>query len=279
MTDPPAATLTIRAFATLSRLSVKALRLYDELNLLPPARVDAQNGYRYYSPAQLPQAQLIGLLRQLDLPLVDIRAVLDAPAAERPELLRAQWAAVKAEHARRERLARYVQHQLQGDTEMPDFTVQTRQVPAQQLACLTRHVLVPDLPRTIQDSFRELESLIREQGAAFAGAPLIIYHGEVNADSDGPIEVCWPYSGILTPSGDVALRVEPAHTEAFVALTREQFEFPAILSAYDATCAYASAHGTGSPLPCREVYPYDWDNAAPGEPVGEVAWPYTPKGA
>lgn len=45
MTDPPAATLTIRAFATLSRLSVKALRLYDELNLLPPARVDAQNGY------------------------------------------------------------------------------------------------------------------------------------------------------------------------------------------------------------------------------------------
>ena len=153
-----------------------------------------------------------------------------------------------------------------------------------QLACGLMYghwlsVPVPDLPRTIEDSFRELESLIREQGAAFAGAPLIIYHGEVNADSDGPIEVCWPYSGILTPSGDVALRVEPAHTEAFVALTREQFEFPAILSAYDATCAYASAHGTGSPLPCREVYPYDWDNAAPGEPVGEVAWPYTPKGA
>ncbi|WP_135228452.1 MerR family transcriptional regulator [Deinococcus fonticola] len=277
MTDP--ARLTIRAFADASRLSVKALRLYDDLGLLPPAQVDRHNGYRYYSPAQLPQAQLIGLLRQLDLSLKDIQDVLDAPPPRRPERLREHWARAKAEHARRDALARYVQHKLQGDAPMPEFELQTRQVPAQHLATLTWHVLVQDLPRTIQDSFRQLHVLIREQGATFAGPPLVIYHGEVNADSDGPIEVCWPYSGILTPSGDVALRVEPAHTEAFVALTREQFEFPAILSAYDATCAYASAHGTGSPLPCREVYPYDWDNAAPGEPVGEVAWPYTPKGA
>lgn len=274
MTD---ATLTIRAFAEASRLSIKALRLYDDLGLLPPARVDRSNGYRYYSPAQLPTAQLISLLRQMDLPLTSIRAVLEVSPAERPEKLRAYWAAMKAEHARRDELARYVQHKLQGDHYMPDFTIQHRHVPAQHLACLTSRVLVGDLPRTIQDGFRELHTLIREQGAEFAGAPLVIYHGEVNADSDGPIEVCWPYGGTLIPTGDVMLREEPAHLEAFVALTREQFEFPAILSAYDATAEYAQAHGTSGPLHCREVYPYDWDNAAPDEPVGEVAWPYTPR--
>lgn len=61
--------LTIGAFARASRLSVKALRLYGDLGLLPPAHVDGATGYRYYAPGQLATAHLIGLLRQLDLPL------------------------------------------------------------------------------------------------------------------------------------------------------------------------------------------------------------------
>lgn len=274
MTDPE---LTISAFAKASRLSLKALRLYADLGLLSPQRIDPSNGYRYYSPAQLPEAQLIGLLRQLDLPLSDIRGVLDAPSLERPELLRALWASAKAAHNRRDELAGYVLHKLQGETPMTPFDVQTRHVPAQQLACIQQRVNVQDLPRTIQQGIRDLQETIAAQGAAFAGAPIVIYHGEVNADSDGPIEVCWPYNGTLKPTGAIVLREEQAHHEAFVVLDKAQFEFPAILSAYDATCDYARAHGRSGPLDCREVYPYDWDTAGEGDPVGEVAWPYTPK--
>ena len=47
--------LTIGAFAKASRLSPKALRLYDELGLLTPARVDPDTGYRRYAPEQLEQ--------------------------------------------------------------------------------------------------------------------------------------------------------------------------------------------------------------------------------
>lgn len=270
--------LTISAFAAASRLSHKALRLYAELGLLPPARVDPQSGYRYYSPAQLPEAQLIGLLRRLDLPLADIRRLLDAPLGERPAVLRALWGSAKAEQQRREDLARYLLHKLQGENDMSDaFQVGSRHVPAQQLACISQRVTVQDLPRTIQQGIRDLHDTITAQGASFAGAPIVIYHGEVNADSDGPIEVCWPYSGTLKPTGAVILREEPAHHEAFVVLNKAQFEFPRILSAYDATADYAGAHGTSGPLACREVYPYDWDAAGEGDPVGEVAWPYTPK--
>ncbi|MFY9863288.1 MAG: MerR family transcriptional regulator, partial [Trebonia sp.] len=50
--------LTIGEFARASRLSPKALRLYDELGLLRPVRVDEYSGYRYYSPDQLDQARL-----------------------------------------------------------------------------------------------------------------------------------------------------------------------------------------------------------------------------
>ncbi len=47
------AEVSIGEFARRSRLSVKALRLYDELGVLIPARVDEASGYRYYDVAQL----------------------------------------------------------------------------------------------------------------------------------------------------------------------------------------------------------------------------------
>jgi len=44
--------MSIGEFARRSRLS-KALRLYDALGLLPPARVDEDSGYRFYEPRRL----------------------------------------------------------------------------------------------------------------------------------------------------------------------------------------------------------------------------------
>jgi hypothetical protein len=44
--------ISIGEFARRSRLSLKALRLYDERGVLVPSRVDQASGYRYYDPAQ-----------------------------------------------------------------------------------------------------------------------------------------------------------------------------------------------------------------------------------
>src|ERR1700677_3680155 len=68
--------MSIGEFARDSRLSAKALRLYDELGLLPPARVDEDSGYRFYEPGQLGQARLIAALRQLQVPLAKIKVIL-----------------------------------------------------------------------------------------------------------------------------------------------------------------------------------------------------------
>jgi DNA-binding transcriptional MerR regulator len=56
--------MSIGDFTRRSRLSPKALRLYDGLGLLSPSRVDELSGYRYYEGAQLGQARLIAALRQ-----------------------------------------------------------------------------------------------------------------------------------------------------------------------------------------------------------------------
>ncbi|MEV5143818.1 MerR family transcriptional regulator [Streptomyces sp. NPDC052727] len=108
--------LTIGAFAKASRLSPKALRLYDELELLRPARVDPDTGYRYYTLAQLEGARLVAWLRRLGMPLAEIRAVcaLDAKGAARE--IRAYWARVEAETAVRRDLAAFLVDQLTGES-------------------------------------------------------------------------------------------------------------------------------------------------------------------
>jgi DNA-binding transcriptional MerR regulator len=81
--------MPIGRFARLTGLSVKALRHYDELGLLPPAAVDADSGYRSYSTEQVERAETILLLRRLELPLDDIATILatDDPAELRSVLL------------------------------------------------------------------------------------------------------------------------------------------------------------------------------------------------
>ncbi|MER6283514.1 MerR family transcriptional regulator [Streptomyces sviceus] len=104
--------LTIGAFARACRLSPKALRLYDELELLRPARVDPETGYRYYAPAQLEQARLVAWLRRLGMPLARIRTVCALPPAAAADEIRAYWAQVEAETAVRRDLAAFLVDEL-----------------------------------------------------------------------------------------------------------------------------------------------------------------------
>ncbi|OIK01134.1 MerR family transcriptional regulator [Streptomyces colonosanans] len=100
--------LTIGAFARASRLSPKALRLYDELGLLPPARVDPVTGYRLYAPEQLDQARLVAWLRRLGMPLARIQHVRTLEAGPAAQEVRAFWAQVEADTAARRDLAAFL---------------------------------------------------------------------------------------------------------------------------------------------------------------------------
>ncbi|MFJ7147862.1 MerR family transcriptional regulator [Streptomyces sp. NPDC100445] len=109
--------LTIGAFAKASRLSPKALRLYDELRLLRPARVDPDTGYRYYAPAQLERARLVAWLRRLGMPLAGIRTVCSLEPVEAAREIRAYWARAEAETAARRDLAAFLVDQLTTEPE------------------------------------------------------------------------------------------------------------------------------------------------------------------
>jgi PPM family protein phosphatase len=121
MRRPQVELMTSGAFARASRLSRKALRLYDELGLLRPARVDPVSQYRFYDPAQLEQARLVAWLRRLGMPLAAIRAVSTLPPAQAAAELAAYWDRVEAETSARRELAAFLIGYLSGkDTAMDD---------------------------------------------------------------------------------------------------------------------------------------------------------------
>ena len=71
----------ITEFAKIASTNRKTLQYYDEIGLFSPAYV-AENGYRYYSLLQLDQLALIAVLRDLGLPLREIKQYQECGSAE-----------------------------------------------------------------------------------------------------------------------------------------------------------------------------------------------------
>lgn len=216
------AELGIGEFARRSRLSPKALRLYDDRGLLIPQRVDGFSGYRFYGDAQLERARMIVALRQLDVPLVEVKELLDLPRDQAAERITALWAQAEQRHSARRDLVTVLIDRLKGRKAV-SYDVATREIPARHLLCLKRNV-DPEGAWTLGKEFISIlrrHSLPRLEGRV--GAAFSIYWGEVSADSDGPIEWCRPIpeenaKALAAQIPELALRIEPAHREAYVAL-------------------------------------------------------------
>ncbi len=120
--------------------------------------------------------------------------------------------------------------------------------------------------------FVTFQRLVAEAGeyGGVVGAPFVVYHGEVNTDSDGPVEVCMPIAAALDPELG---RIEPAHQEVYVRLRKAQVEYPQILSAFDTVAQWADVHRRAILLPPREIYFADFHQAGPDDEVCDVALP------
>jgi DNA-binding transcriptional MerR regulator len=214
--------ISIGEFARRSRLSLKALRLYDERGVLVPSRVDQASGYRYYDTAQLDEARLVVMMRQLQLPLAAIKELLACDPADAAERIAAHWREVESVHDARRELADYLVSRLSGKKPVM-YEVATREMPERSLLCLKRNV-----DEQGQWAFgKEFIAIMRERPVpkieGRAGATFCIQWGWVSADSDGPVEWCTPVPkaearALAERYPELTLRTEPAHGEVFVPL-------------------------------------------------------------
>ena len=109
------------------------------------------------------------------------------------------------------------------------YEIAVRDIPARSLLCLLRHA---SSEQEVWAMGKEVIGMLKAQPVpvprieGVAGAAFLVYYGEVNQDSDGPVEFCWPVpqdvAGQLAASfPGLTLRTEPAHQEAYVHLDQD----------------------------------------------------------
>ena len=97
---------TVKEVSRITGVSVRTLHHYDAIGLLKPARV-TEAGYRLYDDAALGRLQTILLLRELEFPLREIKALMDAPDFDPIAALDDQ---IRLLELRREHLDRLIDH-------------------------------------------------------------------------------------------------------------------------------------------------------------------------
>lgn len=245
------ARLSIGEFSRLTWLSPKALRLYERRGLLLPDLVDQYTGYRYYRPEQAERARMIALLRRAGMPLERIGTVLDSTGEDRSALLEAYRTETTQAHERAVALfdslaAALVSNRPPAAEGMP--SVLSRAVDEQTFISRTVRTTAADLPSHIE---RSAAVLAQRAGGSFdAAQPLVVvYHGEVSWESDGPIEVRVPVAPDAIADG-----VEPAGSEFYIEVPYGEVQFPTILRSFDIVrdaAAQGAFRPSGSP---REIY-------------------------
>ncbi|WP_130864579.1 GyrI-like domain-containing protein [Acidipropionibacterium timonense] len=147
-----------------------------------------------------------------------------------------------------------------------------RAVPNQDVLAVSRRISVDELDEFIDTTMRTLERM-----APPAGHPFVVYHDGLTVGSPGTVEVCQPvHARRLDPPEGVVRRVEPAHVEAWVTVSRAELAFPEIDDIYadlDADLRSRGWQRNGAP---REVYWGSWNDAAIDDPTCDVCFPVVP---
>lgn len=264
--------MTIGEFGARTRLSAKALRLYDQLGLVVPAEVDAKSGYRRYADTQVDAARLVALLRRLDMPLAAIADIVALDPPDAAKALDAYWQRVEGDLAERRALVSYLRAHLEG-AQPNMYDIQTRPMPERQLLTISRHVR----PRETDAFFGDAFSRLRQGGAGLSGiegVPFLIFYGEVSDDSDGPIELCRPIGAAPDAvSEGLQVRVERAHDEAYIRLTQHEVGWPTMLPALNALERWVDEQQRKPAGPPRQLLIADQRTATPDTPVIDLSVP------
>ena len=261
----------IGRFSKMTRLSVKALRLYDENGLLPPAHVDPSSGYRYYDLGQANRAEAVRILRSVDMPLDEIRAVLETDV---PELSHKYLVVHRERLAERlstqEHMLAYLESLMQRKEGIMPYDVEIMEETPQLVAATKIHTNLRRIADDIGTGFRSLMQALGRGAISVSGPPLIVYHQEIDEETDGDIEICMPVESAISGDSEVYGRELEGGT---MATTVHRGPYQEIAPAYHTLIGWISEHGHEIAGPPREIYLNDPQTVPPEELLTRVAFP------
>ena len=116
--------MTVKEVSEITGISVRTLHYYDEIGLLTPSG-QSEAGYRLYDEKALERLRQILFFREFDLPLKEIKAVMENPSLDKNEILQMQRRMLLRKKERMERLIASIDRLLRGEERM-DFEVFSR---------------------------------------------------------------------------------------------------------------------------------------------------------
>jgi effector-binding domain-containing protein len=262
--------LPIGRFSEICRLSIPALRHYDELGLLPPASVDPDTGYRYYSIAQAVDADRIRTLRFLDMPLPEIRAMLLGDPERTRALLEGHRQRL-IEQADRQRYAIGLLEAMLNEEPPMTYEIHLRECRPQPAASIRGRAAWAELGSFVPAAIMEIFQVARDQGARPAGPAYAIYYSAEGTESEVDLEVGLPVDERIEPAGRVVAAIVPG---GLVATTVHAGRYEDVGPAYRALGTWVQEHGHETAGPPREVYVVGPDQVRePGALRTEIVWP------
>ena len=269
--------LKISDFAQLSRVSPKALRIYDRLGLLKPIEVDSQSKYRYYSATQLPRLHKILVFKELGFSLEQIGCLLDEniSLAEIRGMLRLKQAEIKERLAEDTvRLARVEirLQEIEQEKLMSDYEVILKPIESQLVAATLG--IIPDFDNcasVIGTMFDRVYSYAFGNGVKQVGCGINIYHETKLRDKNIPIEAVVPIPRKIPTSDGIWVYELPAVER--VACVVHQGSFDTIGKAYNVLLEWVGKHSYQISGSTREVYLQYERDGDPAQYVTEVQIP------
>jgi DNA-binding transcriptional MerR regulator len=265
-----AAGLTVGDFSRATHLSVKTLRHYHQVGLLEPTAVNQDTGYRYYAPGQIPTAQVIRRLRDLEMPVAEVKAVLAAPdASARNALIAAHLDRLEAELAQTRAAVESLRNLLQP----PDgaTAIEHRSVPATAAAAIGGVVDRGDALAWWQGALGELRATVRAQGLQATGSCAGVFASELFQRDRGEATVFVPVEGHVRAVGRVAPMVVPG---AELAIISHHGSLADADLSYAKLGSYATTHEISIDGPLREYYLCGADDTPDeAEWRTDIGWP------
>ena len=265
--------MQIGDFSKLSFVTVKALRYYDEIGLLKPARVDGFTGYRHYSASQLPRLNRIVALKDMGLSLEEIARLLrdDVPVGSILDLLEAKQAEIKrrlGEEA--DRLARVEKWLAETEKEgkMPQYEVVIKKVKPQKAVSIRR--ILPNYSK-ISELFNAIGPYMGKTHAPCKGPPVALYHDPEFKEADVDVEVAFPLWREVKEEGEFKMVELPGYESMASVMYKGPYE--GIGEAYNALMRWVEANSYHLTGPTREIYLTEPGKVPPAEYVTEVQAP------
>ena len=267
--------LKIGDFSKLSRVSIRMLRHYDEIDLLKPARIDPESSYRYYGAEQLPIAGRISALKDMGFSLAAIREILpccgDRDAMQRHLARRqAELQATIEQAAYRLRLLETAQNRLRKENAIMNYDVTIKTFPPRYAATVRQ--VIP----TYEDEGMLWNLLMEETTPLHLidGDPCYccaVFHDQEFREEQADVEVQKDVQGAYRDTEHVRFRTLPEVTAA-CATCKGSYEQMDDL--YAAIAAWITDNGYVIDGPSFNIYhvsPHETGN--PDEFVTEVCYP------